>query len=301
MKELRSSIKVQLVGGLGNQLFCYSFGKYLERLGHKVIFDTSEVDRGYTKHGVFLESLDLEGDFRNVRKELGIVRYILRRVSFAAQVRLRTIKWPTWASPAYTAEEVGWSQEHEKHAQPGVTLRGYFATYKYFQKSKEIFGNNLQPRKPSFFYTTMREELQSERWIAVHVRRGDYVGLQNLYGLCGPRYFRSAFSAIPDKDKYSRVVVFSDDLNEARELLRDAFSIPAVFIEPPTESGAEESLLLMSLASAHIISNSSFSLWAALLSNGTDAVFYPDPWHKGMDTPSELVPPNWKPIRSDFS
>jgi hypothetical protein len=78
LKELRSSIKVQLVGGLGNQLFCYSFGKYLEQLGHKVIFDTSEVDRGYTKHGVFLESLDLEGDFRNVRKELGFFRYVLR-------------------------------------------------------------------------------------------------------------------------------------------------------------------------------------------------------------------------------
>jgi hypothetical protein len=159
----------------------------------------------------------------------------------------------------------------------------------------------VQPRKPSLFYSTMQEELQSEQWIAVHVRRGDYVGLQNLYGLCGPRYFRSAFDAIPDKENYSRVVVFSDDLEAARELLKDAFGIPVFFIEPPTESGAEESLLLMSLASAHIISNSSFSLWAALLSKGTKAVFYPDPWHKGMETPSDLIPPNWKPVSSDFS
>jgi hypothetical protein len=302
MSELRTSVKVQLVGGLGNQLFCYAFGRFLESKGHRVIFDTSEVDRGYTQHGVFLESLEVPGEFRNLRTEFGKLRYFFRRFSFAIQARLKFNEWPSWASPCYTADSVGWSVAHEEAARAGITMRGYFASYRYYEQVlKHVdFNSSVTPRAPSEYFLSKKHDLAKDRWIAVHLRRGDYVGLKDLYGLCGVDYFRKAFEAVKSSGSFSRVVVFSDDVKQATKLLAGVFDLPTEFVMPPNESGAEESLLLMSLASAHIISNSSFSLWAALLSVSSEVVTVPHPWHKGMDTPNDLFPPSWKPIGADF-
>jgi len=76
--------RIQLVGGLGNQLFGYFFGKYLEcERGHAVVFDTSELGRGYYNYLLTIESLNLEGPFVNYRSLGGFLSYVIRRATFA--------------------------------------------------------------------------------------------------------------------------------------------------------------------------------------------------------------------------
>ncbi len=302
MKNSRP-VKVQLVGGLGNQLFCYAFGKFIASKGHSVVFDTSEVDRGYTKHGVSLESLSALGPFVNFRTEQGAVRYFLRRLSFAVQARLGNPDWwPPFLAWSYTASEVGWSNKHIYKARPGRTMRGYFASHKYFlsfaDRDSEFF--DFRPLHPSDFYLESRSRLSGKRFLAVHVRRGDYVGLADQYGLCGPRYFEEAIHYACSAAGLDRIVVFSDDIETAKGLLPRFEDKVIEFITPPKDSGAEESFLLMRMGSAFVISNSSFSLWAALTAKAAGPIVYPSPWHKGMETPRELIPLEWTPIPSDF-
>jgi len=302
LKDHRERVRVQLVGGLGNQLFCYAFGRYLETLGHRVVFDTSEIDRGYTKHGVFLTDLNVTGEFRNFRKDLGATLYFLKRLSFGMQNKLQIKNWPRKMAKTYTAKEVGWDLRHESAAEPLITMRGYFASHRYFDAVRALdpsFGN-LWPISGSSFFDLKARELGGRSWLAVHVRRGDYEALQDLYGLCGRNYFQEAYREILQRCEFEKVVVFSDDVEKAKVLLSEIFDKPTEYLNPPKDSKAEESLILMTLATCHIISNSSFSLWAAMLSETTEMVAYPSPWHKNMPTPYKLIPPTWVGVDSNF-
>ncbi len=63
----RKPTQINLVGGLGNQLFGYIAGKYLEKLfGHNVVFNTWRIPKGLTDHGVTVEARNLEGEFRRI-------------------------------------------------------------------------------------------------------------------------------------------------------------------------------------------------------------------------------------------
>jgi hypothetical protein len=198
--------------------------------------------------------------------------------------------------------EVGWDAQHEASPK-GNTFRGYFASTKYFEwLVQNGLDFNLELKNPSKLYLANREALKSESFLSIHVRRGDYVGLSDLYGLVGRGYFLEGMRTLRRAGaNWSKIVVFSDDVAAARELLESLFQGEDVlFLDPPPESDPAESMALMTLASSHIISNSSFSLWGALLADSPGQVVVPQPWHKGMKTPKELLPESWIKIDSDF-
>lgn len=301
--DRKTTSNVQLVGGLGNQIFCYAFGRYLQKsVGHSVVFDTSEIDRGYTKHGVSVSTISLPGDFENIRESLGKTLYWIRRISFAIQARADWIKMPTYLWPSYTAEEVGWDPRHEQVPE-GFTFRGYFATAKYYEWLKnngEAF--TLSIKNPSDFYKENKRLLESSDFLSLHVRRGDFVGLADMYGLVGRDFFVDAIHALRKMGaRWEHVVVFSDEPSTARELLEGSLEGEhVIFIDPPSGTDDAESMALMTLASCHVISNSSFSMWGALLSQSGDFVVAPEPWSKGLPMPVALLPKNWTRVNADF-
>jgi len=271
-------------------------------MGHSVVFDTSEIDRGYTKHGVSVSTISLPGDFENIRESLGKTLYWMRRISFAIQARVAWIKMPTCLWPSYTAEEVGWDLRHEQVPE-GTTFRGYFATVKYFDWLKnngEEF--TLSLKNTSDFYKGNKKLLESSNFLSLHVRRGDYVGLADMFGLVGRDFFVDAIHALKKMGaKWDRIVVFSDEPSTARELLEESLEREhVIFIDPPEGTDDAESMALMTLASCHVISNSSFSLWGALLSQSGDFVVAPEPWSNGLPMPVALLPKNWTRAKANF-
>jgi len=295
--------KVQLVGGLGNQLFCYAFGRYLEKSrGHSVVFDTSEINRGFTKHSVSILTVSLEGEFKNIREELGKLLYWVRRISFAIQARAAWVKAPKYLWPSYTAEQVGWDQKHEEIPE-GHTFRGYFASLRYFTWLRDNDeGFTISLKTPSVFYEENKKVLEASDFLSLHVRRGDYVGMEDVFGLVGRDYFLNGIRTLKEMGaRWNRIAVFSDDLAIARVLLEGALEGERViFIDPPAGTDDAESMALMTLASCHVISNSSFSLWGAVLSQAGDFVIAPEPWSKGMPMPVDLLPSSWTRKNADF-
>ena len=60
-----------------------------------------------------------------------------------------------------------------------------------------------------------------------------------------------------------------------------------------------EILNLMRYGSGYIIANSTFSWWAAYMSRCDDPIVVaPNPWFRGMPSPSHLIPDNWTTVEA---
>lgn len=285
---------VQLVGGLGSQLGGYFFGQYLVHfLEHNVIFDLSELDRGYSKHGVSITTTSLEGEFENLRTKEPPIVYTMRRVSYAIGSRIGPLSvYLPWAS--YTAKEVGWSPDHILPPK-GTVFRGEFFTSWYFRQLANVgISYSLTKSNPSRYFKEFKNSLSGEPFLSVHLRRGDYVALADRFGLVPFTYYSDSVNLLKNLGaSWSRIVIFSDDLHEAK-LLRAHLgaSKETLVYETPEGSDPAEEMELMTNASYHIMANSSFSLWGALLASQSKIRIAPSPWAKSFDRPTHLLPPD---------
>lgn len=143
---------------------------------------------------------------------------------------------------------------------------------------------------------------------AVHVRRGDYLKYPGHFPLPTMAYYENAMAEIRRESPLMMFYVFSDDI----EWCRSAFSAhdDVVFISgvprpveviyrkkvgPPQD---QVDLFSMSSCDRHIISNSSFSWWGAMLS-GDERTIYPTTWFGPElgDIPwRKMIPDTWEGI-----
>ncbi len=94
--------------------------------------------------------------------------------------------------------------------------------------------------------------------VAIHVRRGDYVGNSFYVDLFNIDYYEKAMAMFPD-DKF---ILFSDDI----AFCKAKFGWYNSRITYSEERSDVRDLNLMASCKAHIIANSSFSWWGAWLS-----------------------------------
>ena len=175
------------------------------------------------------------------------------------------------------------------------TLKGFFQSWKYFQKYeleiRDLLISNVQN-----IYDSIKEKYNeislSKKTSCVHIRRGDYVSLQNYHPLVEETFFKSVI------DKTNRLIVFSDAIEEVRNW-KTWTNCDVYFVEDVP--GALETLLLMSLCDDFIISNSSLSLTAYFMRAKREAEL--TVWHKwfGVDGPKyrieDIVPSGTNIIR----
>ena len=161
-------------------------------------------------------------------------------------------------------------------------LFGYWQSPKYWEHCKEEVLSYFQ-------FTAELIRAQSLKLItidtaSIHVRRGDYLGLQGYHPVLPLEYYNKAIQQFPKEQKF---IVFSDDIEWCKKhFLLDRFAFA---------NGSEvEDLCLMSLCTGHIIANSSFSWWGAYLS-GKGKVIAPINWFgsKANHNTKDLIPENW--------
>jgi hypothetical protein len=112
-------------------------------------------------------------------------------------------------------------------------------------------------------------------------------------------YIRKAMEEVRKKYEDVRFLVFSDDIHWCRnsEMFKNDCEF---FIRKSLNENPMIDLHLMSSCSHHIISNSSFSWWAAWLASGQKkTVIAPTKWIFGIDSRGAgIVPDEWITIVS---
>ena len=288
-----AGITIRPVGGLGNQLFIYSLGHALSaRLACELYIDRSwfatQSLRSYELATFASTGLELA----EKRWETGRLRSSKRSVMASLSRELRRISGTTLREQSFRFDERIFS------VSAGARLEGYFQSPHYFASAQDSLRKQMRAiSRPSVWYSQTREHLDSVgRWVAVHVRRGDYLnpGIRDLHGIVEKPYYLAALEVVNRIVPGLVPIVFSDEPAVASEMLSHDFPT-AIFIENSASSAPIETINLMARSQAVVMANSSFSWWGGWLGDSDSRpVIVPRPW---FDTPQfddrDLFPAQW--------
>jgi hypothetical protein len=293
-------IVAKLMGGLGNQMFQYAFGKQLAIKNKTRLFlDLSFLqDRSYKENFTYrdyeLNSFNVEENFAT-EKEVAKFNKVTGVTTLMSL--LLTLRIPV---PVYLREPHFHFFPKALNAPANTYLDGYWQSEKYFRGIRQILQNEFTPKNSlSPGSALLLERIKKEKLISIHVRRTDYVSNQHIsqyHGACTAEYYQQAIDIISDKIANPSFIVFSDEPDWFRRNMRIAF--PVVYADENRGSRNFEDLFLMSNCAHNIIANSSFSWWAAWLNNNEDKnVIAPKKWfnNESKDT-ADLIPVSWQRI-----
>ena len=282
----KKGITVQLVGGLGNQIWIYlSARSWSKRLDVPLEFDRSYL-KGESSHG---EDLLTELNERATDKNISTVEkalHLVRRISSNDEFLRRF--YPSWQeSVTGPIPPNSWSGQ--------LRMRGYFQDVRYIDAEIETqLRTFFAERKLSDVLEKMTENLELESTAFFHIRRGDYWS-NPQFGILDDDFLERAFNRISRSSDITRVAVFSEDYFPSRDL----FGGVDVIRLGKDSCSAAEILTLMSRAHHLVIANSSLSYWGGRFSEGK--VYFPDPKHKSAEGDLyNYQNPKWSPITSSF-
>jgi len=178
---------------------------------------------------------------------------------------------PQWAEPRFSYTPISPSAQK---------LRGYYQSSRYFAEYADEFRQLFKSGPPL-----------SSNVCVIHIRLGDYFRGKNktLHGILTPSYYERAMAAMGDKE----FLIYSDDIIMCREMpFLQGTNI--TFVDEPDDSAA---LHQMSQAPNIIMSNSTFSWWAAFLGM-PKRVIAPDRWFglRGPKDTQDIYEPSWEKI-----
>jgi len=184
-----------------------------------------------------------------------------------------------------------------------IKLFGYFQSYKYFEKNFENIKKLLKLNEQQTVIKNNNISYFSDEIVSLHFRIGDYKNLNNIHPILNIEYYINAINFINNKKKIKNILCFGEqrDYKEITEKINKLKEIyPDIeFIKCKENLEDWEQLLLMSNCNDNIIANSSFSWWAAYLNNNPEKIVcYPSIWFGSAfknDT-RDLFPENWNKI-----
>lgn len=147
-----------------------------------------------------------------------------------------------------------------------VILNGYFQHKKYFEANISEFISMLTlPEVDKYFI--------DDESVACHIRRGDYLHYNHIYGVCDTNYFRTNFQ----KFQNNKINVFTDSVDYVLDEFKDDDFRVIVTKKDILD------LILMSHHKHLICSNSSFSWWASRIGSAKETIIVPSVWIKDKD------------------
>jgi hypothetical protein len=283
----------RLVGGLGNQMFQYAFGRKMALKNNDILkIDTSALGKEKKVKGGFvreyqLNVFNIEENFatseesEKLRNPYGIFSKILRKF------RTKILKENYVDFVPSLLNKKG-----------NFLLDGFFQCEKYFKDIRETlikdftFKNGVLSNKVKEFEQSLNNK---ENSVFLHVRRTDYLvfkGNQKYWGICEPEYYYQAIEHISKQVGDINLFIFSDDIKWVKENLK--FNFPATYVSEMNFKDHEE-MYLMSKCDHGIIANSSFSWWGAWLNtNSKRIIVAPTTWVKPeVKGHTDIIPDSW--------
>lgn len=272
-------ITTKLVGGLGNQLFQIA-NCIAHALRHGMTYEIpNNLTPGYEKYTAYLTTLPV---LKTDIMDFGIYR-----------------------EPSFNYSPVPRKEQ--------ICFDGYFQSWKYFDDVKtevkallqKAVYDSLISKRPDFKDLS----IYLDGCVAIHIRRGDYVEYSEIHPPVSFEYLRKAILHFYNNG-FKVFTIYSDDTAWCKQhLQKEVFFIAPEadfnFFEYKNSDHVASTLFDFFTMSKHphqITSNSTFSLWAAMLNdNPSKIVICPDEsnWFgkdAGYDA-SDIIPSDFLRIK----
>ena len=281
---------VRVFGGLGNQLFQYVFGVYLNKtFGIDVTYDIEHYSSNNLREFV-LENygISLQKSNKNINSKFykfksltinKLYNYILLNNYFTDN-SIKKIKKNNLKNISY--------------------FNGYWQKKYFFDFVKDSFKVNLNKKHLLINYKIIETIKNDQNAVSVHIRRGDYLLRKNklIFKNCSIKYFLDAEQYLLTQDELNKLnlYIFSDDMQWVQSNI--TFVSNCIYMTEQKFDFVD--LYLMSMCKHNIISNSTFSWWAANLNqNDKKIIISPAQWYTNKYSKKEninmndLLPANW--------
>ena len=286
-------IYLNIAGGLGNQLFQYAYGRYLqELLNDNVTYLVSSYKSDELRE-LALDKFDIDKSWIQDSDTVYWDSHRLKKISYKIFKRLDEIfhfaltdNTPT----KYYIEKQKRLQKHglyvhEQHAylMPNITCAkekyadGLWHHPMYADKMIDALREELQLKSGIDLPAELQSDIEASESVCVHVRRGDYLNY-NYYMVCNPAYYNECMLEIKKMHPQVKFFIFSDDIEWAKNNLNASEIAESVYV--PQGNADYVDFELMRRCKHFIISNSTFSWWAAYLGEYKQkTVITPDKWY----------------------
>lgn len=283
---------IALKGGLGNQMFQYALYLKMKQLGKNVKLDVSQINKNTT--GRIDQFFDIDLSIASSKENLMVkkVNSLFYIRGFHKICKLFNIKENIYVDSEEEAQLKIFELDN-------IYLDGYWQSEKYFADiEKNIKRTFVMKNNLTSYQKNILSKIKATESVSVHIRRGDYLNLIELYGnICTLEYYKRAF----DYFRYKPVhfFIFSNDYEYAR-INFSGTNITVIKPELDNFSTNNMDLFLMSSCKYNIIANSTFSWWGGWLNqNPQKIVIAPEPW---MNTRKleDIYCKNWIRISSNY-
>lgn len=272
-------VVVQLIGGLGNQLFQYAVAKSLAiEKKQKLYIDISEFET-YNLHNYSLQHFNIDSRFYIKPNKYW------KKITGCFQKRT-----------FYKEKDFGFNQSLNNLSGDAIFLEGYFQSEKYFLKYEDNIRKDFTIKTPLKPITEdLIKKIKSINSVSIHIRRGDYLS-NTLHNTSKEEFYIKAIEIIEKKVDNPVFFVFSDDMAWVK--LNFTIKHEVVFVDFNDALSNFEDLKLMASCKHNIIANSSFSWWGAWLNNNKNKiVIAPIKWFNDDSINSkDVVPDGWLKI-----
>lgn len=295
---------VIIQNGLGNQMFCYAFYLAIRKHYPNVSANSYMCARKGDHNGYELKRL-----FGIHCEDNKLSNYIIRfyrkiyytslRQCRARRLTVAIIKILYYLSLGLYIEKPGISFHENRLNVLSKRYKIYWGgwmTDKWFAETEDEirstfrFNMNMLCKQTQ---TTLQEILSLPvQSVSIHIRRGDYLYVDEYAGMCDISYYKRAIEIISQKVTSLCFYVFSDDIDWVKSNLTVGHATIS-FIDWNSRENSWQDMLLMSACKHNIIANSTFSWWGAWLNkNPEKIVICPKQFSKLQDS-SNIMPDNW--------
>ncbi len=278
-------IIIKLKGGLGNQLFQYGFGRLISnKRNEQFKLDISSLGSAIdTKRDFTLDKFNINAEIASTEE---IQKYAPSPFTKFLQQKILRQFYIGWQPQLITSQK--------------KYFEGYWQSYLYLDPIKDKLLQEITLLNQfTDYYQNISEQIKNTTSVAIHIRRGDFAEnkkIKSIHQTINLNYYHQALKIINSKVTNPIVFVFSDDIAWVKKNLSTKGQ--TIYVSPEKNSEATQELILMSQCQHQIISNSTFSWWAAYLNqNPNKIVIAPKKWNNRYQRHyAHLIPGEWNII-----
>jgi hypothetical protein len=269
------TLRLRLVGGLGNQIFGAIAGVYFsKRLNRKLELNIWDVAQNHSEFDI--RSFDLPYTVVGTKRKLYGFSLFLNRVRHSLIYRFGFIlKRNPFPLPFFV--DSGFEENSKIFSRWNrVYLSGYFQDFRYLDLVESEFKNALTLTRKSSQLISLEQEVGKLIDVAVHVRRGDFVAAKGYHGCLSAMWYSKVLSSnLHVSPESAALWIFSNDI----EWCKTEF-IPLgkrgwkriIFVSEKELIDPAENFYLFGSLKYQVCANSTFSLLAARLGRNENVV-----------------------------